>query len=176
MEIFCSEPTAFSQDPRLLIRDPRLFTHDPRLFTHDPRLFTHDPRHSTHDPRLLASPNFSCNLQCNSTLKRCKIAKYESSLHSTDVFSTYRKFFTDFTNQHLSRVELHCKLQEKLHRVTCTVAHKCNTQNSIPLHKTKFHYTKQNSTTQNKIHDTQNSIPQHKRRSRDYAGTRGKLA
>ena len=77
MEIFCLEPTAFSQDPRLLIwdprlfsrdprlfiRDPRLFTHDPRLFTHDPRLFTHDPllfthdpRHSTHDPRLLASP------------------------------------------------------------------------------------------------------------------------
>ena len=52
MEIFCSEPTAFSQDPRLFIRDPRLFTHDPRLFTHDPRLFTHDPRLFTHDPRL----------------------------------------------------------------------------------------------------------------------------
>ena len=42
--------------------------------------------------------NFSCNLQCNSTLERCKIAKYESSLQSADVFSTYRKFFTDFTN------------------------------------------------------------------------------
>ena len=26
--------------------------------------------------------NFSCNLQCNSTLERCKIAKYESSLYS----------------------------------------------------------------------------------------------
>jgi hypothetical protein len=25
--------------------------------------------------------NFFCNLQCNSTLERCKIAKYESSLH-----------------------------------------------------------------------------------------------
>jgi hypothetical protein len=62
--------------------------------------------------------NFSCNLQCNSTLERCKITKYESSLHSADVFSTYRKFFTDFTNWHLSRVELHCKLQEKLHSVT----------------------------------------------------------
>jgi hypothetical protein len=62
--------------------------------------------------------NFSCNLQCNSTLERCKIAKYESSLHSADVFSTYRNFFTDFTKYHLSRVELHCKLQEKLHRVT----------------------------------------------------------
>jgi hypothetical protein len=37
-------------------------------------------------------------LQCNSTLERCKIAKYESSLHSADVFSTYRKFFTDFIN------------------------------------------------------------------------------
>jgi hypothetical protein len=36
--------------------------------------------------------------QCNSTLERCKIAKYESSLHSADVFSTYRKFFTNFTN------------------------------------------------------------------------------
>jgi hypothetical protein len=31
--------------------------------------------------------NFSCNLQCNSTLERCKIAKYESSLHSADVVS-----------------------------------------------------------------------------------------
>jgi hypothetical protein len=37
-------------------------------------------------------------MQCNSTLERCKITKYESSLHSADVFSTYRKFFTDFTN------------------------------------------------------------------------------
>jgi hypothetical protein len=49
MDIFCLEPTAFSQDPRLLIRDPRLFSRDPRLFIRDPRLFTHDPRHSTHD-------------------------------------------------------------------------------------------------------------------------------
>ena len=32
---------------------------------------------------------FSCDLQCNSTLERCKITKYESSLHSADVFSTY---------------------------------------------------------------------------------------
>jgi hypothetical protein len=45
----------------------------------------------------------TCNA-CNSTLERCKIAKYESSLHSADVFSvhcvfsTYGKFFTDFTN------------------------------------------------------------------------------
>jgi hypothetical protein len=79
MEVFCLEPTAFSQDPRLLIRDPRLsfsgpttffsghttfysgpttfyprpttLYHDPRLFIHDPRLFTHDPRLFTHDPR-----------------------------------------------------------------------------------------------------------------------------
>jgi hypothetical protein len=32
--------------------------------------------------------NFSCDLQCNYTLERCKITKYESSLHSADVFST----------------------------------------------------------------------------------------
>jgi hypothetical protein len=52
MEIFCLEPTAFSQDPRLLIRDPRLFSRDPRLFSRDPRLFIRDPRLFIRDPRL----------------------------------------------------------------------------------------------------------------------------
>ena len=47
---------------------------------------------------MLHGAIFFCNLQCNSTLETCKIAKYESSLHSANVFSTYRKFFTDFTN------------------------------------------------------------------------------
>ena len=37
---------------------------------------------------------------CNAILllRDVKLPKYESSLHSADVFSTYRKFFTDFTN------------------------------------------------------------------------------
>ena len=59
--------------------------------------------------------NLSRDLQCNSTLKRCKISKYASSLHFANVFFAYQ---ISFTNQHLSRVELRCKLQEKLHRVT----------------------------------------------------------
>jgi hypothetical protein len=54
MEIFCSEPTAFSQDPRLLIRDPRLFSRDTRLFTHDFLPTTHDFLPTTFYPRPTA--------------------------------------------------------------------------------------------------------------------------
>ena len=46
-------------------------------------------------------------------------------------------------------------------RVYSTVAHKCNTQNSIPLHKTQFHYTKQNSRYTKRNSATQNKIPLH---------------
>ena len=58
---------------------------------------------------------FSCNLQCNSTLGRCKIGKYKFPSKFADIFLTYQTFIT---NLHLLRVELHCKLQEKLHLVT----------------------------------------------------------
>ena len=40
--------------------------------------------------------NFSCNLQCNSTLGRCKIAKYESSLHSAVFFLNISKILHRF--------------------------------------------------------------------------------
>ena len=59
--------------------------------------------------------NFSCNLQCNSTLGRCKIGKYKFPSQFANIFLTYQTFVT---NLHLLRVELRCKLQEKLHRVT----------------------------------------------------------
>ena len=56
--------------------------------------------------------NFSCNLQRNSTVGRCKIGKYMFPSQFTNIFLTF------VTNLHLLRVELRCKLQEKLHRVT----------------------------------------------------------
>ena len=56
--------------------------------------------------------NFSCNLQSNSTLGRCKIGK------PNDIADTLLTYQTFVTNLHLLRVELRCKLQEKLHRVT----------------------------------------------------------
>ena len=59
--------------------------------------------------------NFLCNLQRNSTLGRCKIGKYMFSSQSANIFLTYQTFVT---NLHLLRAELHCKMQEKLHRVT----------------------------------------------------------
>ena len=59
--------------------------------------------------------NFSCNLQCNSTFGRCKIGKYTFSSQFAEVFLTYKTFGT---NLHLLRVELRCKLQEKLQCVT----------------------------------------------------------
>ena len=48
--------------------------------------------------------DFSCNLQRNSTVGRCEIGKYLSQ--------------TFVINLHLLRVELDCKLQERLRRVT----------------------------------------------------------
>ena len=59
--------------------------------------------------------NFSCNLQHNSTLKRCKFV--------TNVWYVKKILANCDENLclpilHLLRVELHCKLQEKLHRVT----------------------------------------------------------
>ena len=59
--------------------------------------------------------NFSCNLQCNSTLGRCKIGKYKSPSKFADVFLTYQTFVT---NLHHLRVEMRRKFEEKLHRVT----------------------------------------------------------
>ena len=58
---------------------------------------------------------FFCNLQRNSTFGRCKIGKYMFSSQFAKVFLTYQTFVT---NLHLLRVELRCKLQEKLHCVT----------------------------------------------------------
>ena len=59
---------------------------------------------------------FSCNSQCNSTLWRYKIGKYKFPSQFANIFLTYQTFVTNFL--HLLRVELRCKLQEKLHRVT----------------------------------------------------------
>ena len=59
--------------------------------------------------------NFSCNLQCNSTFDRCKIGKYKFQSQFAKKILTHQTFVT---NLHLLRVELRCKLHEKLHRVT----------------------------------------------------------
>ena len=59
--------------------------------------------------------NISCNLQRNSTLKRCKFVTnvwYDKNIMANCDGNLY------LPNLHLPRVELHCKLQEKLHRVT----------------------------------------------------------
>ena len=57
--------------------------------------------------------NFSCSLQRNSTLGRCKMDKYMVPRQFDNIFLTYQTFVT---NLHLLKVELHCKLQEN-----CTV-------------------------------------------------------
>ena len=44
-----------------------------------------------------------------------KVGKYKFPSRFADIFLTYQTFVT---NLHLLRVELRCKLQEKLHRVT----------------------------------------------------------
>ena len=59
--------------------------------------------------------NFSCNLQRNSTFGKCKIGEYMFPSQFAKVLLTYETFVT---NLHLLRVELRCKLQEKLHCVT----------------------------------------------------------
>ena len=59
--------------------------------------------------------NFSCNLQRNSTFERCKIGKYLFPSQLANIFLTYQKFVS---NLHLLRVELRCKLQGNLRRVT----------------------------------------------------------
>ena len=38
--------------------------------------------------------HFSCNLQCNFTLGRCKIGKYKFASEFADVFLTYQTFVT----------------------------------------------------------------------------------
>ena len=58
---------------------------------------------------------FSCNLQCNSTFGRCKIGKYMFPSQFANIFFIDETFVT---NLYPLRVELRCKLQEKLHRVT----------------------------------------------------------
>ena len=52
---------------------------------------------------------------CNSTFERCKIGNYKFPSQFANIFLTYQTFVS---NLHLLRVELRCKLQEKLHRVT----------------------------------------------------------
>ena len=65
--------------------------------------------------KALSHGAITCNFQRNFTLKRCKfvtnvwyvkntLANYDGNLYLPIL--------------HLPRVELHCKLQEKLHRVT----------------------------------------------------------
>ena len=54
--------------------------------------------------------NSSCNLHCNSTVNRCEIGMYESSLDLPNDFFTNQ---TVFTNLHVLKVELRCKLQPK---------------------------------------------------------------
>ena len=59
--------------------------------------------------------NFSCNLQRNSTLKRCKFVTnvwYVKNILASCDGNLYLPIL------HCPRVELHCKLQEKLHHVT----------------------------------------------------------
>ena len=58
---------------------------------------------------------FSCNLQRNSTLKRCKFVTnvwYVKNVLANCDGNMYLPIL------HLPRVELQCKLQEKLHRMT----------------------------------------------------------
>jgi hypothetical protein len=58
-------------------------------------------------------------MQCNSTLERCQLMKSVKNFRYVE-----RKTLTECNEDsylvilHLSKVELHCKLQEKLHRVT----------------------------------------------------------
>ena len=65
--------------------------------------------------------NFSCNLQHNSILSRCKIGKYTFPSQFANIVLTYQTFVT---NLHLLRVELRCKLPGKLHRVTGPLGHR----------------------------------------------------
>jgi hypothetical protein len=62
--------------------------------------------------------NFSCNLQCNSTLERCQLVKSVKNFRYVEKTSAECNEDSYLVILHLSRVELHCKLQEKLHRVT----------------------------------------------------------
>ena len=54
--------------------------------------------HVSNDSQFLAVKgpvtrcNFSCNLQCNSTLERCKIGKYMFPSQFADIFLTYQTF------------------------------------------------------------------------------------
>ena len=59
--------------------------------------------------------NFSCNLQHNSNLERCKISKSTFASQFGNICLTYQTFVS---NLHLLTVELRCKLQEQLHCVT----------------------------------------------------------
>ena len=65
--------------------------------------------------KALSHCNFSCNLQRNSALKKCKLVTnvwYVKNILANCDGNLYLPIL------HLPRVELHCKLQEKLHRVT----------------------------------------------------------
>ena len=72
----------------------------------------HNNRRSRNDSIKNKGPdtrwNFSCNLQRNSTLRRCKIGKYMFLSQFADIFITHQTFVTDL---HLLRTKLRCKLQ-----------------------------------------------------------------
>ena len=59
--------------------------------------------------------NFSCNLQRNSTLKGCKLVTNVSSVKNILANCDGNMYLPIL---HHPKVELRCKLQEKLHRVS----------------------------------------------------------
>ena len=67
---------------------------------------------------VINMPNKACNLQCNSTLERCLLVKSVKNFRYVEKTSAECNEDSYLAILHLSRVELHCKLQEKLHRVT----------------------------------------------------------
>jgi hypothetical protein len=62
--------------------------------------------------------NFSCNLRCNSTRERCQLVKSVKNFRYVEKTSAECNEDSYLVILHLSRVELHCKLRGKLHRVT----------------------------------------------------------
>ena len=62
--------------------------------------------------------NFSCNLRCNSPLERCQLVKSVKNFRYVEKTSAECNEDSYLVILHLSRVELHCKLRGKLHRVT----------------------------------------------------------
>ena len=53
--------------------------------------------------------NFSCNLQCNATLRRCKISKYKFPSQFASIFLTYQTFVTNLHQLRLENCVSSCK-------------------------------------------------------------------